>query len=72
MLRPQAIMLAIFPSEPLSPALKIPHSGLMPTGAMVALAERPVSVLGEFSSSWGEVSVRRVYVGFSGEESTCR
>jgi len=53
MLRPQAIMLAILPSEPPSPALIIPHSGLMPTGAVVALAERPVSVFGDFSSSWG-------------------
>ena len=50
-LRPQAIMLAIFPSEPPAPALRIPHSGLMPTGAVAASAEGPVSEAGEFLSS---------------------
>lgn len=52
MLRPHAIMLAIFPSEPSSPALRAPHSGLMPTGAIVASAERPVSEVGELFSSY--------------------
>ena len=52
MLRPQTIMLAIFPSEPPSPALRIPHSGLMPTGATAASAERPVREVGEFFSSY--------------------
>ena len=47
MLRPQAIMLAMFPSEPSTPALRIPHSGSIPTGAEVALAESPVSDFGE-------------------------
>jgi len=46
-LRPQAITLAMFPSEPSTPALRIPHSGLIPTGAEVGLVERPVSELGE-------------------------
>lgn len=46
-LTPQMIMLAIFPSDPISPALRIPHSGLTPTGAVAALEERPVNVVGE-------------------------
>lgn len=51
MLTPQVIMLAIFPSDPASPALRIPHSGFTPTGALTALEERPVRVAGEFPSS---------------------
>jgi len=47
MLRPQAIMLAMFPTEPSVPALRVPQLGLTPTGAMVASAEGPVSVVGE-------------------------
>lgn len=52
-LRPQTIMLAIFPSEPPAPALRIPHSGLMPTGAIAGSAEGPVSEVGEFLWSYG-------------------
>jgi len=66
MLRPQATMLAMFPSEPSTPALRIPHSGLIPTGAEVALAERPVSDCRECFSSCGtrRVGVSRFFVGF--------
>lgn len=53
MLTPQTIMLAMFPSDPLAPALKVPHSGLTPTGAMSGSEERLTSVVRELSSSYG-------------------
>jgi len=59
MLRPQATILAMFPNEPFCPALRAPQVGLMPTGAIVASAERPVSEVGEFFSSYG----RSLWVG---------
>ena len=43
MLRPQTIILAMFPSE-LLPALGIPHSGLTPTGSSVERPAKPVSI----------------------------
>ena len=52
MLKPQTIMLAILPSDPCWPALRIPHSGLIPTGALAGSEEIPVSVVGEWFSSW--------------------
>lgn len=36
------MMLAMFPSEPAAPVLRIPHVGFMPTGAEVGSAEAPV------------------------------
>ena len=51
MLRPQAIMLAMFPSELLPPALRIPHCGLTPTGAVAGLLEIPTRTFGEFFKS---------------------
>lgn len=41
-LRPQTIMLAMFPSEPFVCTNGIPHSGFTPTGAVAGLADKPV------------------------------
>jgi len=47
----QAMMSAMFPTEPSIPALKIPQFGLTPTGALFLPADAPVSVDGEVFSN---------------------
>jgi len=44
MLSAQATILAMFPSDPSEPRLRIPHPGLTPTGADEGSLDRPVRV----------------------------
>ena len=51
MLSAHATILAMFPSDPSEPRLRIPHSGLTPTGADVGFVDRPVRVALEWRCS---------------------
>ena len=59
MLNTQAMMFAMLPKEPL-PTRGMPHSGLMPTGAVVGLGKVTFAVRGSLESCNGvAVSIRQ-------------